>query len=166
MLELWEPTFHAVKNLSERDLRDPAMPTTLFLLSRLAFQSGAMPLHFLLLGEKLAITGKLWKKQLTPSQSTEWNMLNTRCLEYHLINTRVVTQLCQTLCDSMDSSLWGSSVHGFSRQEYWNGLPFSSPGDLPDPGIEPRSPALQAAALPSKPPGKHKYKGRTKFQFC
>ena len=43
---------------------------------------------------------------------------------------------------------------GFSRQEYWSGLPFPSPGDLPDPGIEPRSPALQADALPSKPPGK------------
>ena len=42
---------------------------------------------------------------------------------------------------------------GFSRQEYWSGLPFPSPGDLPDPRIEPRSPALQADALPSKPPG-------------
>ena len=36
---------------------------------------------------------------------------------------------------------------GFSRQEYWSGLPFPSPGDLPDPGIEPSSPALQADAL-------------------
>ena len=43
---------------------------------------------------------------------------------------------------------------GFSRQECWSGLPFSSPGDLPDPGIEPRSPALHADALPSEPPGK------------
>ena len=43
---------------------------------------------------------------------------------------------------------------GFSRQEYWSGLPFPSPGDLPDPGIEPRSPALQADALTSEPPGK------------
>ena len=41
----------------------------------------------------------------------------------------------------------------FSRQEYWSGVPFPSPGDLPDPGIEPGSPALQADALPSKPPG-------------
>ena len=41
----------------------------------------------------------------------------------------------------------------FSRQEYWSGLPFPSPGDLPGPGIEPRSPALQADALPSEPPG-------------
>ena len=40
---------------------------------------------------------------------------------------------------------------GFSRQEYWSGLPFPSPGDLPDPGIEPGSPALQADALPSEP---------------
>ena len=45
---------------------------------------------------------------------------------------------------------------GFSRQEYWSGLPFPSPGDLPDPGIEPRSAALQADALPSEPPGKSK----------
>ena len=42
----------------------------------------------------------------------------------------------------------------FSRQEYWTGLPFPFPGDLPDPGIEPRSPALQADALSSEPPGK------------
>ena len=42
----------------------------------------------------------------------------------------------------------------FSRQEYWSGLPFSSPGDLPNPGIEPRLPALQAESLPSEPPGK------------
>ena len=44
---------------------------------------------------------------------------------------------------------------GFSRQEYWSGLPFHSPGDLPDPGIEPGSPTFQADALTSEPPGKH-----------
>ena len=43
---------------------------------------------------------------------------------------------------------------GFSRQEYWSGLPFPSPGDLPDPGIEPGSPALEADALTSEPQGK------------
>ena len=47
---------------------------------------------------------------------------------------------------------------GFSRQECWSGLPFPSPGDLPDPGIEPRSPALQAHTLTSEPPGKHRKK--------
>ena len=46
---------------------------------------------------------------------------------------------------------------GFSRQEYWTGLPFSSPGDLPDPGIEPRSPAMWAEALTSEPPEKPLY---------
>ena len=46
---------------------------------------------------------------------------------------------------------------GFSRPEYWSGLPFPSPGDLPDPGIEPGSPMLQADALTSEPPGKEKY---------
>ena len=45
---------------------------------------------------------------------------------------------------------------GFSRQEYWSGLPFPSPGDLPNPGIDPRSPALGADVLPSEPPGKPK----------
>ena len=45
----------------------------------------------------------------------------------------------------------------FSRQECCSGLPFPSPGDLPNPGIEPRSPALQADALPSEPPGKLPY---------
>ena len=42
----------------------------------------------------------------------------------------------------------------FSRQEYWSGLPFPSPGDLPNLGIEPKSPTLQADSLPSEPPGK------------
>ena len=42
----------------------------------------------------------------------------------------------------------------FSKQEYWHGLPFPSPEDLPNPGIEPGSPALQADSLPPKPPGK------------
>ena len=55
-------------------------------------------------------------------------------------------------------TLWTVACHaplsmGFSRQEYWNGLPFPSPGDLPKPGTEPGSPTLQADALPSEPPG-------------
>ena len=58
-----------------------------------------------------------------------------------------VTQSCPTLCDSMDCSHQAPPSMGFSRQKYWSGLPFPSPGDLPDPGIEPRSPALQADTL-------------------
>ena len=65
-----------------------------------------------------------------------------------------VAQLCPTLCDPMDCSLPGSGSMGFSRQEYWSGLPFHSPGDLPDSGIEPESPALQTDVLPSEPLGK------------
>ena len=44
---------------------------------------------------------------------------------------------------------------GFSRQDYWSELPFPSPGDLPNPGIEPRSPILQVDSLLAEPPGKH-----------
>ena len=51
------------------------------------------------------------------------------------------------------------SSMGFSRQEYQTGLPFPSPGDLPDPGIELRSPTLQADAFPSGPPGKLTWPG-------
>ena len=50
-------------------------------------------------------------------------------------------------CDPMNCSLPGSSVHGILQQEYWNGLPFPSSGDLPNPGIKPGSPALQADDL-------------------
>ena len=57
-------------------------------------------------------------------------------------------------CDPMDCSLPGSSVHGISQQEYWSGFPFSSPGDLSDPGIEPGPPAQQTDSLPTELPGK------------
>ena len=88
-----------------------------------------------------------------------------------------VAQLCPTLCDPMDCSLSGSSIHGIfpgksagvdchfllqgifqARVLEWIAISFSfpSPGDLPNPGIEPGSPALQADALPSEPPGKPK----------
>ena len=57
-------------------------------------------------------------------------------------------------CDPVDCSLPGSSLLGSSGKEYWSGLPFHSPKDLPDPGIEPGSPALQADSSPSEPSGK------------
>ena len=53
---------------------------------------------------------------------------------------------------------WAPPSMGFSRQEYWSGLPFPSPGELPDPGIEPRSPTLQADALTSEPPKATKHR--------
>ena len=61
-------------------------------------------------------------------------------------------------CVRLFATLWAvarqaSLSMGFSRQEYWSGLPFPSPGDLPDSGIEPWSPTLEADALTSEPPG-------------
>ena len=63
-----------------------------------------------------------------------------------------VAQSCPTLYDPMNCSLPGSSVHGFPRQKYWSGLPFPSPGDLPDPGIKPGSPEFPANST-IEPPG-------------
>ena len=72
--------------------------------------------------------------------------------------TVLVAQSCLTVCDSMDYGLPDSFVHGdsplsmgFSRQEDCSGLPFPSPGNLPDAGIEPGFPALQADSLPTEP---------------
>ena len=75
----------------------------------------------------------------------------------------LVTQSCLTLCDPMDCSPPGSSVHGILRQEYWSGLPLPFSEDLPYPGIKPWSPALQADSLPAEPPGKlvHKIRPNT-----
>ena len=66
----------------------------------------------------------------------------------------LVIQSCSTLCDPLDCSPPGSSVCRDSL--YWSGLPCSSAGNLPNPGIEPRSPTLQADCLLSEPPGKLK----------
>ena len=68
-----------------------------------------------------------------------------------------VTQLCLILCDPMDCSLPDSSVYELSQQEYWSRLPFPSPGNLPDPGIQPASPVAPALAggfFITEPPGK------------
>ena len=70
------------------------------------------------------------------------------------------------LHDPMDCSPPGPSVHGFSRQEYWSGLPFPLPGDLPYPGIKPRYPALQTDSLPFEPPGKPTLIAYFKDFFC
>ena len=63
-------------------------------------------------------------------------------------------QSCPTLCDPMDCSLPGSSVHGILQARIWNGLSFPSPGDLPNPGTEPSSLTSQADSFPYEPQGK------------
>ena len=65
-----------------------------------------------------------------------------------------VTQSCPTFLTPWTVAYQAPLSIGFSRQDYWSGLPFPSPGDLPNPGIEPMSPALQTGTLPSEPPGK------------
>ena len=76
-----------------------------------------------------------------------------RCMYGSESERRLVTVMSDSL-GSHGLSAASSSVHGnLQAREDWNGLPFSSPGDLPDPGIEPGSPALREDALPSEPPG-------------
>ena len=65
-----------------------------------------------------------------------------------------VAQSCPTLCNPMDCSLPGFSIHGILQARILEWVTISFSRDLPDPGIEPGSPALQADALPSEPPGK------------
>ena len=72
----------------------------------------------------------------------------------------LVAKLCLTLVTPWTVPCQASLSMGFSRPEYWNGLPFPSPGDLSKPGIEPRSTALQADSLPAELPGK------TYVAFC
>ena len=76
-------------------------------------------------------------------------LIMTLLCAYSLI--RVQLFVIQWIVASQVSCPWG-----FSRQEYWSGQPFPSPGYLPNPGIKPRSPALQADSLLSEPPGKPK----------
>ena len=76
------------------------------------------------------------------------------CLHTLLEGEGEIAHSCPTLATPWTVAYQASPSMGFSRQEYWSGLPFPSPGDLPDLGIEPRSPALEADALTSEPPAK------------
>ena len=77
-----------------------------------------------------------------------------------------VTKSCPTLATSWAVARQATLFMGFSRQGYWSGLPFPSPGDLPKPGMEPGSPALQADFLPSEKPGKPVGLGAAKARLC
>ena len=76
------------------------------------------------------------------------------CWLYESKSESEVTQSYPTLATPWTVAYQAPLSMRFSRQEYWSGLPLLSPGDLPDPGIEPRSPALESDALTSEPPGK------------
>ena len=96
-----------------------------------------------------------------PKQFISFPIFYLSCIAFlsrnHLCVSVLVVQPCPTLCNPVDHSPPGSSVHGIFRQECWSGLSFPYLGDLPEPGIEPGSPvfpALQADSLLSEPPGK------------
>ena len=98
---------------------------------------------------------KMGQKLATEKQYLNQYAIHLKLTQYCKSSVVLVAQLCPTL------QLCGMSME-FSRQEYWSGLPFPSPGDLPDPENEPRSPALQADSLPSELPGNLKEKLKKK----
>ena len=88
-----------------------------------------------------------WSGNQIPNVAAKLGMPKLKTLHH----VSVLVLLYSTFCDSMNSSPAQAPLSmGCSRQEYWSGLPVPSPGDLPDPGIEPRFPTLQANSLPSK----------------
>ena len=95
-----------------------------------------------------AIQGqKKYKKEQSIIQFQDKSTINIifKCW-YTYVCVRAVAQLCPTLCNSTDCRPPGSPVHVIFQQEYWTGLPLSSPGDLPHPGIKPASLASPALA--------------------
>ena len=98
---------------------------------------------------------KSWKQVLKYPSTDEWMKMRCKYVWHIHTNTHtymcLVAQSCPTLCDPMDCSLPGSSVNGDSPSK---NTAVGCPGDLPNPGIEARSPALEADSLPSEPTGK------------
>ena len=109
-------------------------------------------------GEQGTLLHCLWEcKLVQPVWKTVWRFLKQLGIKppWKLkVNVKLLS--CVWLFATPWTVAYQASLSmGFSRWEYQSGLPFPSPGDLPDPGIKPRSPALQVDALPSEPPGKH-----------
>ena len=102
-------------------------------------------------GSTAFLLTQVWHKWLearslhnrTPVNSQKTQLLS-KALVYLTDWSESIAQSCLTLCESMDCTPPGSSVHGISQEVYWSELPFPSPEDLPIPGIKPGSPALQA----------------------
>ena len=105
------------------------------------------------------VSNSLWLKDCSPPCSSIHGILQARILEWvkaKLFSPVWLFATPWTVAHQAPPSM------GFSRQEYWSRLPFPSPGDLPNPGIEPRSPALQADALTSEPPGNPFFRGSSR----
>ena len=97
-------------------------------------------------GGILYILYPTWTVNLCPKSIEQWAEQSDISKYWNL---GLVTQLCLTPCGSMD---WGNCQAPLSRQEYWSGLSCPPPGNLPNPEIEPRSPALQVDSWPPEPP--------------
>ena len=104
---------------------------------------------------------KMWKQSKRPS-TDDW-IAETAYPQWTIIQSLKAVKDCYMLCVLSRSVVSNSATPqtvarqaplsmGFSRQDDWSGLPCPPPGDLPNPGIEPRSPALQVDSLPSEPP--------------
>ena len=90
----------------------------------------------------------------TAACQVSWSLLKFMSTEQVMNSEVKLAQSCPTLCNP-----WTVQSMEFSRPEYWSGQPFPSPGVCPNPGIEPRSPILQADSLPAEPQGKPKNTG-------
>ena len=104
---------------------------------------------------KLLPVGRINNKGLLCSTGNciQYPVINHNGKEYEKVKVKSLSRV-RLLATLWTVALQAPLSMGFSRQEYWSGLPFPSPGDLPNPGIKPGSPALQADALSSEPPGK------------
>ena len=106
-----------------------------------------------------------------------YDQLRDQCMVSHVISASIIRQMSRQVSRGSageyqaDEQAGVAAAHqaplslGFLRQEHWIGLPFSSPGDLLNPGIEPSSLALQADSLPSEPPGKPRLSAYTQSQL-
>ena len=125
----------------------------------------------------LSLCQKTWKTQQWPE---DWKRSiltpipkkgsTKECANHQTIALISHASNHQRSCSVVSDSLWSHGLYSpsmeFSRQEYWSRLPFPSPGDLPDPGIKPRSPALQTDVLPSELLGKPSMLVRSCLKPC
>ena len=110
---------------------------------------------------------RLWQKYMAPGsgsikgnawKSSRWNFIPVE-IKPKLWKVKVASHVW------LFAALWDIQSMEFSRPEYWSGQPFPSPGDHPNPGIEPRSPTSQAYSLPGKTPGKPQNTGVDSYPF-
>ena len=95
-----------------------------------------------------------WSFPCTSHSYSSFLFLSASGYRFPLKSAKHSVTVVPTLCHPMNHSPPGSSVHGILQAEYWSGLSFPSPGDLPHPGIKPASPALADRFFTTEPPGK------------